>query len=116
MVSGQELFIERDAIKKSLKTSIDKAYGNGVHYADKMRSYRIILRQTMLRLEAEGAKATTLKDIAKGDEDVAQAEFDMIVAEVAYKASHENIMAQKKLLDSIEADIKREYYKGVEDG
>ena len=34
MVSGQELFIERDAIKKSLKTSIDKAYGNGVHYGE----------------------------------------------------------------------------------
>ena len=112
MISGQELFAERESIKKSLKTSIDKAYDNGVQLAEKTRSYRILLRQTMLQLEANGAKATTLKDIAKGDADVAQAEFDMIVAEVSYKASNENIMAQKKLLESIEADIKREYYKG----
>jgi len=112
MISGQELFAERESIKKSLKTSIDKAYGNGVQLAEKTRLYRILLRQTMLQLEANGAKATTLKDIAKGDAYVAQAEFDMIVAEVSYKASNENIMAQKKLLESIEADIKREYYKG----
>ena len=45
---------------------------------------------------------------------MAQAEFNMIVAEVKYRASNENIMAQKKLFDSIEADIKREYYKGAE--
>lgn len=112
MISGQELFAERETIKNSLKTSIDKAYGNGVQLAEKTRSYRILLRQTMLQLEADGAKATTLKDIAKGADDVAQAEFEMIVAEVKYKASNENIMAQKKLLESIEADIKREFYKG----
>ena len=112
MVSGQELFAERERIKNSLKTSIDKAYGNGVQLAEKTRSYRILLRQTMLQLEAEGAKATTLKDIAKGVEEVAEAEFEMMVSEVKYKASNENIMAQKKLLESIEADIRREYFKG----
>jgi hypothetical protein len=112
MVSGQELFLGREKIKNSLSASLIRAYDNGIQYAEKTRSYRILLRQTMLQLEADGAKATTLKDIAKGADDVAQAEFEMMVAEVSYKASNENIMAQKKLFDSIEADIKREYYKG----
>ena len=58
----------------------------------------------------------TLKDVAKGDKQVADAEFEMIVAEVSYKASNENIMAQKKLYESIEADIKREYYRGEQNG
>ena len=111
MVSGQELFAERERIKKSLENSLKRAYDNGIDMAEKTRSYRILLRQVMLQLEADGARTTTLKDIAKGDEQVANAEFEMIVAEVSYKASNENIMAQKKLYESIEADIKREYYK-----
>ncbi len=41
---------------------------------------------------------------------VAHAEFEMMVAEVKYAAAKENVMATKKLLDSIEEDIKREYY------
>ena len=112
MISGQELFAERDRIKNSLERSLTRSYDNGVDLADKTRRYRVLLRQTMLQLEAEGAKATTLKDIAKGDEAVANAEYEMMVAEALYKASNENIMAQKKLLESIEADINREFYKG----
>lgn len=109
MISGQELLMQREDVKNRLKTSINRAYDNGIDMAEKTRSYRVLLAQTMLRLEAEGAKATTLKDVAKGDEQVANAEYEMIVAEVSYRASNENIMAQKKLLESIEADIKREW-------
>ena len=112
MISGQELFAERDRIKTSLERSLSRSYDNGVDLADKTRRYRVLLRQTMLQLEADGEKATTLKDIAKGDEAVADAEYEMMVAEALYKASNENIMAQKKLLESIEADINREFYKG----
>ena len=109
MISGQELIPQREAVKNSLKTSISRAYDNGIDMAEKTRQYRVLLAQTMYRLEADGAKATTLKDMAKGDKDVANAEYEMIVAEVSYRASNENIMAQKKLLESIEADIKREW-------
>lgn len=116
MISGQELFIQREKIKNSLLTSLTRAYDNGIDMAEKTRAYRILLAQTMLQLETKGAKATTLKDVAKGDKKVADAEFEMIVAEVSYKASNENIMAQKKLYESIEADIKREYYRGGQDG
>lgn len=109
MISGQELLMQREAVKSSLKSSINRAYDNGIDMAEKTRAYRVLLAQTMYRLEADGAKATTLKDMAKGDKDVANAEYEMIVAEVSYRASNENIMAQKKLLESIEADIKREW-------
>ena len=109
MISGQELLAQREAVKNSLKTSINRAYDNGIDMAEKTRQYRVLLAQTMYRLEADGAKTTTLKDMAKGDNDVANAEYEMIVAEVSYRASNENIMAQKKLLESLEADIKREW-------
>ena len=110
-MSGQELFAERERIKSSLNTSLMRAYDNGIDLAEKTRLYRILLAQTVLELKDKGTQVTILKDLAKGDTKVAQAEFDMNVAEVSYKASNENIMAQKKLFESIEADIKREYYK-----
>lgn len=108
MISGQELFAERDRIKASLEKSLRLAYENGVEAAERTRDYRIALKKEELRLQAEGQAQTTLKDLAKGSDDVAQAEFEMNVAEVKYRASNENIMAQKKFLESIEADIKRE--------
>ena len=112
MVSGQELFAERDRIKTSLERSLSRAYDNGIEAAEKTRLYRVLLAQTILSLKADGMPVSIIDKIAKGAEGVAEAEFEMNVAEVKYKASNENIMAQKKLYDSIEADIKREYYKG----
>ena len=112
MVSGQELFAERERIKNSLERSLSRAYDNGIDEAEKTRLYRIILAKTILQLKADGMPVSIVKDVAKGDEAVADAEFEMNTASVKYKASNENIMAQKKLFESIEADIKREYYKG----
>lgn len=112
MISGQELFQEREQIKNSLMNSRNRAYENGIEAAEKTRVYRVLLKQEILRLQTEGQAQTTLEKIAKGTDEVAQAEFEMNVAEVKYRASNENIMIQKKLLDSIEADINREYHKG----
>ena len=113
MISGQELYVERDRIKQSLHNSSIRAYENGMEAAEKTRAYRLALKKEELRLQSEGQAQTTLKDLAKGADEVANAEFEMNVAEVKYRASNENIMIQKKLLDCIEADINREYhYKG----
>lgn len=116
MISGQDLFNERDRIKASLENSLRRAYDNGMEAAEATRKYRIALRQEVLRLQAGGQPQTNLGIIAKGEEEVARAEFEMNVAEVKYKASNENIMAQKKLFESIEADITREYYRGDQNG
>lgn len=108
-MTGQDLYQQREEIKKSLNHSRDKMYANGVIYAEKTREYRVILAQTILALKAEGIQISILDKVAKGQEAVAQAEFDMITAETLYKTSQENIMIQKKLLDSVEDEIKREW-------
>lgn len=112
MVSGQELYAERERIKNSLATSLKRAYDNGIDMAEKTRIYRILLAQKVLELKAEGTQISIIEKIARGAEDVAEAEFNMMVAEVSYRASNENIMAQKKLFDSIEEDIRRELING----
>lgn len=111
MISGQELFAERERIKKSLDNSLRRAYENGLEMAEMTRLYRIALHKEIMRQKAEGTPTTYLDKVARGTEEVAEAEFNMIAAEVKYRASNENIMAQKKLFDSIEADISREYHK-----
>lgn len=110
-MDGQTLFAEREAVKKRLLDSLSRAHDNGIDYAEKVRAYRVLVAQTTLKLKAEGYQISIIKDLAKGDKDVAFAEYEMMVAEVKYKASNENIMAMKKFLESIEADIKREYYR-----
>lgn len=112
-MTGQELYAERDEIKKSLNHSMEKMYTNGVNWAEKTRHYRKILSETILLLKSDGLQISILDKVAKGRDAVAQAEFEMITAEVLYRASQENIMIQKKLLDSIEDEIKREWGKST---
>lgn len=108
-MSGQTLYAERDEIKRSLHKSMQKMHTNGMAWAEKTRVYRTKLAQMILLLKNQGIQISILEKVAKGQESVAEAEFDMITAEVLYKASQENIMIQKKLLDSIEDEIKREW-------
>lgn len=114
MISGQELFAERDKIRKMIDNSLVRAFESGNEAAEKTRIYRIALQQKILELKADGMAVTLIEKVAKGDPEVAQAEFEKNVADVSYRASLENIMAQKKFFDSIEADINREYYNKVE--
>lgn len=108
-MSGQTLMMQREEIKKSLNRSMEKLHQNGTNHAEKKREYRRILAQTILMLKSKGMPVSVIKEVAKGQEDVAQAECDAQIAEVLYISSRENIMIQKKLLDSIEEDIKREW-------
>lgn len=108
-MSGQTLMEQREEIKASLNRSMDKMYTNGINYAERTRQYRVILAQTILALKAEGMQISILDKVAKGQEKVADAELQMMTAEVSYSSSKENIMIQKKLLDSIEEEIKREW-------
>lgn len=110
-MSGQELFAERDRIKQSLENSLIRAYDNGIERANNILVYRRLLAQKIMELKADGTQVSIIEKLAKGSLEVAKAEFDMNVSEVKYRASNENIMAQKKFLESIESDIKREYHR-----
>lgn len=109
MMSGQTLYNERDAIKKNLYRSLDNLHKNGMDWAEKTKAYRVKLAQTILLLKSQGMQISIIDKVAKGQPDVAQLEFEMMTAEVLHKSAQENIMIQKKLFDSIEAEINREW-------
>lgn len=108
VASGQDLFAERQRIKQSLESSINKSFENGAEAAEKTMAYRILKAQETARLRVDGTPMTIIETMVKGEESVARAEFEKNIAEVKYRASLENIMAQKILLKSIESDIERE--------
>lgn len=108
-MTGQDLIRQREEIKHSLDNSMKKMYQHGVDFAEKQRKYRVALAQKILILKSEGEKTTIIEKIAKGDEEIAALEMEQNIAEVLYKSSIENIMVQKKLLDSVEDEIKREW-------
>lgn len=88
---------------------MEKMHTNGNNFAERTRDYRIALRQKILMLREEGYQISIIEKLAKGDEEVADLELQMNLAETLYKASQENIMIMKKMLDSVEADIAREW-------
>ena len=72
MISGQELFNERERIKERLDASLVRAYENGIDAAEKTRIYRIRLAQKIMRLKADGTPITIIEKLAKGEEEVAK--------------------------------------------
>ena len=108
-MDGTTLYDQRQQAINSLKNSMEKFYQNGVAYAEANRIYRQTMRQKVLALKAEGYAVTLIERLAKGDADVAEAEFNKNVAETLYKASAENINIQKLILRSLEEEIAREW-------
>jgi hypothetical protein len=95
-----------------MENSKRRAYDNGKLLAETTTAYRMLLAQKILQLKAEGLQISIIEKVAKGDEEVAQAEFEMMEAEALYKASNENIQIMKLELKCVQADIEREYPAG----
>ena len=105
-MNGQKIYGEQNEVKNILKDAPKKIYENGKVFAEKQMEYRLALKEAMLKRREEGMPVGMIDRVARGD--CAELEFDMTVAEMTLKASEENANVSKRLLDSIEATIKRE--------
>lgn len=105
-MNGQDIYREQTEVKEILKKAPHKIHDNGVAFAEKQMAYRLGMKDAMLKRREEGMPVGMIEKVARGD--VAQEEFEMTVAEMTLKASEENSNVSKRLLDSIEATIKRE--------
>ena len=112
MDNGQQLFQVREKVINGMEQSKRTAYENNNKLAEKTRTYRMLLAQKILELKAEGMQISIIEKVAKGDEAVAEAEFEMMKAEALYKAASENIQIMKLELRCVQADIEREYPAG----
>ena len=78
-------------------------------YAKAQSTYRIMLREKVLKLEAEGRPVTNLQIIARGDKQVAAAKAREIMTEALYKATLERINVQKVQIRILSEQLQREW-------
>ena len=105
----QDLLQEIQSKTKQLDLSIKQLRKSGTDYAEKERTYKILLRQECLKLRDEGMAIGMIDKTCHGIQVVADARFERDVAESVYKANLEAINSIKLQLRIIENQIQREW-------
>ena len=104
----QELWKINDLLTKALEQFKQR----GIEYAKCYRNYRVLVAQELLRLKAEGMPVTIAYDIARGNEQVADAKEKEIIAEALYKSCQEAIQTYKLQIRILQSQINAEYNNG----
>ena len=104
----QELWKINDLLTKALGEYKQR----GREYAKAQRDYRVLLRQTILRLRADGTAVTIISDLARGDEKVAEAKEQEVITETLYKSCQEAINVYKMQMRLLQEQINKEYTNG----
>ena len=99
----------RQRLNAELDESIKMLRKNGNVAAEAERVYQVTKSQTILRLKDEGYPVTLIKEMVKGDEQVAQKRLERDLARVLYDANKEVINIRKLQLRNTESQIEREW-------
>lgn len=101
----QELWKINDLLTKALEQFKER----GREYAKAQRDYRVLLRQKILVLRADGTPTTILSDLARGDDDVAAAKEQEIITKTMLESCQEAINVYKIQLKLLQEQINKEY-------
>lgn len=101
---------------RQLTDAVNALRKSGVAYAKAQMRYRILLAKEIARLRLEGVPVTIVGDLARGNEEVAKAKYDEIVAETEYKADDALINSSKIEIRVIENQLNREWGASKYDG
>lgn len=111
MITGQDLFNERQYKIDELSASISKLAENGRKLALAERDYKIALSKKALELKSKGMAVTLIDKVIYGVEEIAELRFNRDVAEVLYNANQEHINSTKLQLRLLDNQIGREIGK-----
>lgn len=104
-----DLYEELMSKIKQLETAVKMLRKTGTDRAEAERSYKVLLRQEVLKLRDEGMAVGIIEKTCHGIPSVAEARFKRDVAEATYQANIESINALKLQIRIIESQIQREY-------
>lgn len=104
-----ELLQELEQLKDLLTKALEEYKKRGRNYAKAYRNYRVLLRQELLKLRADGMPVTIAYDIARGAEHVADAKEQEIITESLYKSCQEAINTYKLQIKILQEQINKEY-------
>ena len=104
-----DLYNDLQSQVESLQISLEQLRKTGKEYAQAERDYKVLLRQEVLKLRADGEAIGVISLICYGIPSVAEARFKRDVAEAKYKANQEAINTYKLKIRLIENQLQREY-------
>ena len=104
-----DLFNELAQKSKELEIALKQLRKTGSEYAKAERDYKVLLRQEVLKLRADGEAIGVISLICYGIPSVAEARFNRDVKEATYKANQEAINTLKLQIRLIENQLQREY-------
>lgn len=110
-MSGQDLFLEMQTKTALLDKALNELGRRGRAYAEAEKSYRITLRQEILKERDKGTPVTVISDICRGQQEIAEKRFQRDVAEAVYKAAMEAINVYKLEINIMREQIDREWHR-----
>lgn len=104
-----DIYNEIQQKNEELRNAVASLSQTGRNYAEAYKKYRIALAQELLRLKNDGMAVTIAYDIARGNEEVANAKFDELSTEAVYRANLENIQAIKLQIKILQNQYDKEW-------
>ena len=103
-----DLLIQMQELNELLSRALKEFKKRGFEYAKAYTNYRKLLAMELLKLKAEGMPSTIASDIARGQEEVANAKEIEIETECLYKSCQEAINTYKLQIKILQEQINKE--------
>lgn len=103
-----DLYESLNNLLEQLQTSVKSLRTTATEYAEAYKNYRVLLAKELVRLKDSGMAITLASDVARGNEEIANAKMVEIKKEAIYKANMESINAIKLQIKIVENQITRE--------
>lgn len=101
-----------EELNNLLTSALSEYKKRGQEYARAYKDYRVKVAKKLLELRADGMPVTIAYDIARGDEEVANAKEKEIITECLYKSCQEAINTFKLQIKVLQAQIDNDYGNG----
>ena len=103
-----DLYTTLNSLLEQLQTSVKSLRTTATEYAEAYKNYRVLLAKELVRLKDSGMAITLASEVARGNEEIANAKMMEIKKEAIYKANMESINAIKLQIKIVENQITRE--------
>lgn len=108
-MTGQDLYTQLHEARTCAHKAVEQIVPTARAKAEAEVAFWSALEERMTELRANGCAASLVKDMARGDANVARAWVRFCAAEAIHRATLEEVMLRKKDIDVINGMIAREW-------
>ena len=101
-----QIIQELNHLNKRLSDAYKEMYQQAKLYSEAERNYKIKQRHKILELKSAGNPATLILELAKGEEEVANARFERDLAQGRYETAKESIRSMRTSLTVYQSILK----------